>query len=55
MPLKTVLFKKKNIWVQRICEKNYKIIGSKKTEMAYYMYPQPTNGRASSNDFSVNT
>lgn len=23
--------------------------------MAYYMYPQPTNGRASSNDFSVNT
>lgn len=38
MPLKTVLFKKKNIWVQRICEKNYKIIGSKKTEMAYYMY-----------------
>lgn len=28
MPLKTVLFKKKN----------YKIIGSKKTEMAYYMY-----------------
>lgn len=29
MPLKTVLFKKKNIWVQRICEKNYKIIGRK--------------------------
>lgn len=23
--------------------------------MTYYMYPQPTNGRASSNDFSVNT